>query len=189
MTFSAVLLAGGESRRMGTDKTTLLFRAKPLWQTQLETLRKLEPAEVFVSARIDPAWRPDDVEFIADISPSRGPLSGLAASLDQMRTTHLLALAIDMPWMTSKYLKFLCARVRRGRGVVPKIGDRAEPLAAVYPRESASEFRDALRGPDFSLQSVIRKLVASRKLSEQSVAEAHKNLFRNANVASALRST
>ena len=45
MNISAVLLAGGESRRMGQDKATLLFRGKPLWQIQLELLRKLEPAE------------------------------------------------------------------------------------------------------------------------------------------------
>src|SRR6516165_1804185 len=100
VTFSAVLLAGGESRRMGTDKATFLFRGKPLWQIQLETLRALRPAEIFVSARTDPTWRPNDMPFIADIPPSCGPLSGLAASLDQMRTTHLLALAIDMPWMS-----------------------------------------------------------------------------------------
>ena len=55
MTFSAVLLAGGESRRMGTDKATFLFRGKPLWQAQLETLRKLRPAEIFLSARTDPS--------------------------------------------------------------------------------------------------------------------------------------
>ena len=187
--FTAVLLAGGESRRMGTDKAMLLFRGKPLWQIQLETLRKLEPEEIFVAARIDPSWRPGDVRFVADISPSRGPLSGLAVSLDRMRTTHLLVLAIDMPWMSNKYLEFLCAQIVPGRGLVPKIGHRAEPLAAIYPREAATEFLNALRGPDFSLQSLVRDLVASGKLSEQSVAEAHKKLFRNANVASELRST
>jgi len=189
LSIGAVLLAGGESRRMGTDKAMLLFRGKPLWQIQLETLRKLEPEEINVSARIDPSWRPHDVRFVADIPPSRGPLSGLAASLDRMRTTHLLALAIDMPWMSNKYLEYLCAQIVPGRGVVPKIGGRAEPLAAIYPREAGTEFHNGLTGPDFSLQSVIRDLVASGKLSEPSVTEAHKKLFRNANVASELRFT
>src|SRR5215469_4350174 len=128
MTFSTVLLAGEASRRIATDKATVLFRRKPLWQVQLETLRKLEPKEIFVSARIDPLWRPDDVLFVADFQPSRGPLSGLAASMNRMRTDHLLALAIDMPWMSNKYLEFLCAELEHGCGVLPKIRDRAEPL-------------------------------------------------------------
>src|SRR5262249_61965 len=135
MTFSAVLLAGGESRRMRTDKATFLFRGKPLWQVQLETLQKLEPKEIFVSARFDPPWRGDDVLFVADVPPSRGPLRGLAACLNRISTSHLLALAIDMPWMGNKYLEFLCAQMEPARGVLPKIGDRAEPLAAIYPRE------------------------------------------------------
>src|SRR4029078_11881654 len=88
---SAVLLAGGESRRMGTDKATFLFRGKPLWQVQLETLRRLRPEEIFVSARTDPSWRPAYVQFIADIQPSCGPLSGLAPSLQKMHTGHRVA--------------------------------------------------------------------------------------------------
>src|SRR5947208_8823575 len=136
MNISAVLLAGGESRRMGRDKAALLFRGKSLWQIQLDTLRKLRPAQIFVSARADPLWRPEDIRLVADTAPSHGPLSGLAASLDQIKTTHLLALAIDMPWMSHKYLEFLCAQIVPGRGVVPKIGHRAEPLAAIYPREA-----------------------------------------------------
>ena len=53
MKISAVLLAGGESRRMGKDKATLSFQGKPLWQIQLELLRQLMPQEIFVSARSD----------------------------------------------------------------------------------------------------------------------------------------
>src|SRR5438876_12398400 len=108
MNISAVLLAGGKSRRMGKDKATILFRGKPLWQIQLELLRKLEPEEIFVSTRTDPIWRPADVQFLADDPPSRGPLSGLAASLARMRSAHLLALAIDMPFMTESYVRYLC---------------------------------------------------------------------------------
>jgi molybdopterin-guanine dinucleotide biosynthesis protein A len=186
---TAVLLAGGESRRMGTDKATFLFRGKPLWQVQLETLQKLEPKQIFVSARFDPPWRRDDVVFVADVPPSRGPLSGLAASVDRMSTSYLLALAIDMPWMSSKYLESLYTHIQPGRGVVPKIGARAEPLAAIYPREAAIEIRNALRGPDFSLQSLTGDLLAAGKLREVSVSEPDVKLFLNVNVPADLPST
>ena len=181
LSLSAVLLAGGESRRMGTDKATFLFRGKPLWQVQLETLRRLRPAEIFLSARTDPSWRPDDVQFIADIPPSCGPLSGIAASLVKIHTAHLLALAIDMPFMTENYLRSICDAIEPGRGVVAKIDNRAEPLAAVYPREAEIDFRTALAGSDFSLQNVVRHLVTSGKLLEISVTEQERRLFRNVN--------
>ena len=179
--FSAVLLAGGESRRMGTDKATFRFRGRSLWQVQLETLRRLRPAEIFVSARTDPLWRPADVRFIPDTPPSCGPLSGLAASLAKIHTPHLLALAIDMPFMTENYLRSMCDAIERGRGVIAKIDNRAEPLAAVYPREAEIDFRTALAGTDLSLQNVVRYLVTSGKLLEISVTEQEKPVFRNLN--------
>jgi molybdopterin-guanine dinucleotide biosynthesis protein A len=186
---SAVLLAGGESRRMGVDKATFLFRAKPLWQVQIETLRKLRPAEIFVSARTDPSWRPDDVQFIADSPPSCGPLSGLAASLVKIHTAHLLALAIDMPFMTENYLLSMCDAIEPGRGVVAKIDNRAEPLAAVYPREAEIDFRIALEGTDLSLQNIVRQLLRSGKLLEISVTKQERGLFRNVNNASDVDAT
>jgi molybdopterin-guanine dinucleotide biosynthesis protein A len=166
---------------MAADKATLIVRGKRLWQIQLELLRQLNPTQIFVSARTDPEWRPHDVTFVGDISPSRGPLSGLAASLQQIRTTHLLALAIDMPSMTAAYLKLLDVQIEPGCGVVPKVADRAEPLAAIYPREAASEFHAALEGEDFSLQSLVRNLVAAGKLQEISVTQQQKKLFLNIN--------
>ncbi|PYJ70153.1 MAG: hypothetical protein DME76_06640 [Verrucomicrobia bacterium] len=172
---------------MGQDKATLLFRGKPLWQIQLELLRKLKPMEIFVSARTDPTWRPRDVLFVADVPPSRGPLSGLTAALDQIHTSHLLAFAIDMPWMAEKYLKLLCAQIEPGRGVLPKIGNRTEPLAAIYPREAAAEFRAALAGSDFSLQTLARGLVKAGKLREIPVTARETKFFLNANEPSDLQ--
>jgi molybdopterin-guanine dinucleotide biosynthesis protein A len=188
MNISSVLLAGGESRRMGKDKATVLFRGKPLWEIQLGLLRKLEPAEIFISARTDPSWRPAAVQFVADAPPSRGPLSGLAASLAQMRGTHLLALAIDMPFMPESYLHSLCEQIEPARGVIPNIDDCFEPLAAIYPREAEIDFRNALKGVDFSMQSVVRHLVESGKLREVSVKGQEKNFFLNVNELSDLQS-
>jgi len=186
MNISSVLLAGGESRRMGKDKATVLFREKPLWEIQLGLLRKLNPSEIFVSARTDPSWRPGDVQFVADVPPSRGPLSGLAVSLARVRTTHLLALAIDMPFMSENFLRYVCDQIEARVGVVPKIGNRAEPLAAIYPGEALVDFRNALAGTDFSLQTLIRSLVDTGKLRELAVNEEQKKLFLNVNEVSNL---
>jgi molybdenum cofactor guanylyltransferase len=186
MNLSAVLLAGGESRRMGQDKATLLFRGKPLWQIQLATLRRLQPAKIFLSARTDPPWRPLDVQFVADTPPSRGPLSGLSAALEQIRTSHLLALAIDMPFMTDRYLRTLCGLIAPGCGVVPMVGDRAEPLAAIYPAQAVVDLTRELQGNDFSLQNLTRRLAAAGHLRVAAVPQTERKLFRNLNRAADL---
>jgi len=181
MNISAVLLAGGESRRMGRDKATLLFRGRPLWQIQLDLLRTLQPEEIFVSARTDPPWRPSDVQFVSDEPPSCGPLSGLSATLARISTDHLLALAIDMPLMTENYLRSICNLIDPERGVLPMIGNRAEPLVAIYPKAARIDFITALSGSDFSLQALTKKLVEGGKLSLVKVLEEEAKFFRNFN--------
>ena len=181
MNLSAVLLTGGESRRMGKDKATALFQGKPLWQVQLNLLRELRPAEIFLSARSDPGWRPADVTFAADKPPSRGPLSGVAASLGRIRTKHLITLAIDMPFMNEKYLRFLCDQTEPGRGVLPMIGGRAEPLAAIYPVEAHIDFMLALSGLDFSMKITTQRLVSAGMLRAISVKKQDQHFFRNLN--------
>jgi molybdenum cofactor guanylyltransferase len=181
MSFSAVLLAGGESRRMGQDKATLLFHDCPLWQVQLGLLRKVAPPEIYISAQIDPSWRPADVVFVADAQPARGPLSGIAAVLSRVASDHLLVLAIDMPFMTDVYLRRLCKQIGPDRGVVPMIQDCAEPLAAIYPRSASGDFVTVLSGDDFSLQSLVYQLIGADKLLPIPVSEQEKPLFRNLN--------
>lgn len=166
---------------MGQDKATFRFREEPLWQTQLTLLRQLNPVEIIISARTDPGWRPNDTRFVADDPPSRGPLSGLAASLALMRGTHLLALAIDMPFMKTIYLRSLCEQTEPGCGVLPIINNRAEPLAAIYPAEARTDFVTALSGADFSLQQLTRRLAEAARLRVVPVENSDIELFRNLN--------
>ncbi len=181
MNISAVLLAGGESRRMGEDKATLIFNGEPLWRRQLETLRNLEAKEIFVSGRIDPSWRPSDAEFVSDNPAARGPLSGIAATLARIRTDHLIVLAIDMPFMTDGYLRLLLAQIAPGCGVVPFVGERAEPLAAIYPRDVDVDLTGAIGRSEFSLQHLVRSLLVAGKLRAVTVEKENEILFRNLN--------
>ena len=178
---SAVLLAGGESRRMGRDKATLSINGEPLWHHQLELLRAANPVEVLISARADPVWRPPDSVFVQDRSPSRGPLSGIAAALTAMRGTHLLALAIDMPSMARSHLIGLCGLIRPDCGVIPRIGSRAEPLAAIYPRKCLMNVIDALSGDDHSLQHFTRRAIGAGMLRAVPVSKDEEQFYRNLN--------
>jgi molybdenum cofactor guanylyltransferase len=167
MTISAVLLAGGQSRRMGEDKARMLFRGAPLWKSQLGLLRRIEFEKIFVSARIDPPWRPADVDLVLDAQPSRGALSGIAATLSRIKSDHLLALAIDIPFMNEAYLRKLCGQIKSNVGI--------------YPRDAGAEFARALSGDDFSLQPLVRRLVALEKLQPMGVLPEERFLFRNLN--------
>jgi molybdopterin-guanine dinucleotide biosynthesis protein A len=180
-TLSAVLLAGGESRRMGRDKATIEFDGDPLWRRQLQILRDLAPEKIFVSVRTQPFWLPDDAALLLDNPPSRGPLGGLTKALEQMQTTHLVALAVDMPFMTAEQLRVLCGLAGQGCGVTPMIGERAEPLAAVYSRESGLDFAAALAGRDFSLQKLVRELIAAGKMRIFPVPEKDEHLYLSLN--------
>ena len=181
MTLTAVLLAGGESRRMGRDKATIVFHGLPLWQRQIECLGSLCPEKVFVSARTEPSWLPSEAELLLDKSPSRGPLSGLTRALERMQTSHLVALAVDMPFMTSEQMRTLWSLATIGCGVLPMIGGRAEPLAAIYPREAARYFSAALAGDDFSLQGLVRTLVTANQVQIFAIPEKDEHLFGSVN--------
>lgn len=181
ITLTAVLLAGGESRRMGRDKATIKFEGQALWSRQLAVLWAVGPEKIFVSARTMPSWLPKEVKLLLDDPPSRGPLSGLTKALTTMRTTHLLALAVDMPLMTSEQLDVLRELATEGRGVVPVIGEQTEPLAAIYPAEAAMDFATTLAGKDFSLQRVIRRLAAGEKVALFAVPVEDQHVYRSMN--------
>ena len=186
MTFSAVLLAGGESRRMGRDKATIDWEGTPLWQRQLELLRVLGSQQLFVAARTTPDWCPKNVELLLDDPPSRGPLSGLTKALTAMQTTHLIALAVDMPFMTGGELRELVSRATADAGVIPMMGQQAEPLAAIYPARAAADFGTALFGEDFSLQRIVRALAEAEKAKLYPVPIDRAHFYRSLNTPSDL---
>jgi molybdenum cofactor guanylyltransferase len=180
-TLTAVLFAGGKSRRMGADKATLAFNGEPLWSWQLKKLREMRPRMIAISARAKPNWCPPDVESILDSPPSRGPLSGIAAVLEKLRTTHLLALAVDLPRMTVAHLQTLWSFARPGVAVMPRNGTYFEPLCAIYPVEALAEVRNLLSAMDFSLQSLARILSEQGRATIHPVTGEEIPLYRNVN--------
>jgi molybdopterin-guanine dinucleotide biosynthesis protein A len=76
-----------------------------------------------------------------------------------MRSSHLLALAIDLPKMTTGHLSELWQLARPSVGVTPQHGGCYEPLAAIYPATAISIAASALAVGRLSLQSLVENLL------------------------------
>jgi molybdopterin-guanine dinucleotide biosynthesis protein A len=131
--FAALLLAGGRSSRMGSPKALLDWCGRPLWRHQAETLDALAPDERFISLPPGLAvdcgiWTP-----VVDRVPDLGPLGGIEAALRAMRSDWLVVLAIDLPAMTTDYLRArlaaVGARVEGARSAESPAGDPAAAQA------------------------------------------------------------
>jgi molybdenum cofactor guanylyltransferase len=180
--FSAVLLAGGRSQRMGRDKAALTLGGQVLWLHQMGTLRSILPAEFFISGRSEGPYAGHGVEIVPDRAPGEGPLSGLVASLHRVRTDWLVVLAVDLPRMSSSFLAGLLERAcASGKGIVPCEQDRFHPLAAVYPRACLALAMDGLQAGERSLQHFVRLARDHGLVELQGIAKEEQALFENVN--------
>ena len=87
MGFSAALLAGGRSRRMGRDKAFMEFGEppRPLWERQLALLVESGAQQVMISHNAQQAFEPPEgVDLVGDDELEAGPLGGLVSCLRRL---------------------------------------------------------------------------------------------------------
>ena len=180
MNFSAALIAGGRSTRMGTDKAQLDWQGQPLWRHQWVTLQRCGAEVTVVCARKGQEF--PGVRVLLDETEDLGPLSGLLRALETSAQPLVLVLAADLPQMTATFLRGrLLASVRDEIGVVPRLEGFYEPLAAIYPVRMAEEVRRRLQAEDRSLQSLCRWAEQNGLIRSVEVAPSERGLFRNLN--------
>ncbi len=156
MNFSAVLLAGGKSTRMGRDKASLPYLGRMLWQHQVETLRAAGAAEILISGPPDGVYADSGCAIISDVHANCGPMGGLYSTLAKATYGHVLLLAVDLPHMTSEYLKRLGSKCQPGQGAVG-IKMAYEPLAAYYPKELFPLLEEHILKHEYSFQKLIEQ--------------------------------
>jgi molybdopterin-guanine dinucleotide biosynthesis protein A len=164
--FSAVLLAGGKSERMGRDKALLPMPHSDelLWQRQLRILGELRAERVFWSGPPRPGI-PTSVELVPDTVTSAG----------------LVVLAVDLPRMDAGYLAKLTRRCTPTRGAVPQRGEDFEPLAAVYPAMLRELAEDRLHQGRYAMHDFVREAIRRELIDAIPVAARDAAKFANIN--------
>src|SRR5689334_22984347 len=124
----AVVLAGGGSTRMGTDKAALDWHGMPLL-TRIAGIASRDFAPVVVVGGPREALPPGVVAAV-DRRPGRGPLEGIAAGLRAMagRAGAAIVVSADAPFVHPAFLHGMAASLGDHAVAVPVDGDREHPL-------------------------------------------------------------
>ena len=131
---AAFILAGGKSTRMGSDKAFLELSGRPLLAHAVAVAKAVaEDVKIVGDPNKFAAFGP----IIPDIYPGRGPLGGIHAVLANSVNDWNLILGVDLPFVDTKFLKYLIAEARTSGALVtvPEAGGHLHPLCAIYRKQ------------------------------------------------------
>lgn len=142
---TGIVLAGGRSTRMGTDKAWLDWNGRPLVARVAAALRAAGCTEVLAVGGHLARLAQLGLSAIPDPEPGEGPLPALAAGLRAARGPLVLAVACDMPHLNPRALALTADLAPGHDAVVPWLDPRGwEPLHAAYRRSCLPAIQERL---------------------------------------------
>lgn len=132
---AAVLISGGKASRLdGRVKALIEIGGRTILQRQLDVLRSRFPV-IAVAANDASPYHGTGLPVLADQVLGQGPLAGISSALRWCRRPYLLAVAGDMPFVDPRLIDLMLCRRWPGVDVIaPFVGDRPQPLFALYAR-------------------------------------------------------
>ncbi|MCB0687353.1 MAG: molybdenum cofactor guanylyltransferase [Saprospiraceae bacterium] len=157
---SGLLLAGGFSIRMGSDKALITHEGIPMFERAEKLLSQL-CSPVYISIRDEQVSKIGNARVITDTGSSHGPLSGLFAAFNRYPKQAFLVIPVDMPHLTTRFLhQYLIAR-RNPEMDATVIRDQSgsiQPLVAIYEPTSARIIAEQFTAHQYSVKGLLRKL-------------------------------
>lgn len=160
MTMEATLLvlAGGDSRRMGRPKAWIEVGDAFLLRYVVERLA-LAFAEVIVSfAEPEQLERHIPYRVVFDRKRSAGPLAGLDAGLASARHDVLFAVACDMPYVTRSTAEMAVTAARGADAAIPRHDGLFEPVCGAYSKSALPVIASALDAGRYTAHDVVMDL-------------------------------
>ena len=151
---AGIILAGGRSSRMGSNKALLAVPGESscTFVERLTSLLAELCTEILLVARDEisggeysfPGAHPKR-RLIYDYVPDQGPLMGLYSGLQAISCSHALVLAVDSPFVRPELLAWLSAMPLDDRVLVPRVQGIPQVLLARYPRSLLPIIAECLR--------------------------------------------
>ncbi|MEZ4599367.1 MAG: molybdenum cofactor guanylyltransferase [Syntrophotaleaceae bacterium] len=156
---SAIILAGGKSRRMGFDKQQLQVNNRYLTRFHEECLGGLFHQLIVVTNNPE-LYHDTGFVVVSDEIPEGGPLSGIHVGLKYAMSRYAYVIACDMPHINIDYVQYMKRRLlgRSCSGCVTRLQNSLEPFNAFYGREIVPDIENFLGEGKKSVVEFIQQL-------------------------------
>ncbi len=159
MKLSGIIIAGGKSSRMGTDKTRMLFNDKTLLEHAIDLLKDFTD-EIIVSINREINM---DIHTIKDEIPGIGPIGGLYTTLKNIRNQAAIVIPVDTPLLSVDLIKYLIENYSEHyQACIFEVNGKTEALIGIYHQNILPEIEEQIRKKDYKLQNLLQKSVARK---------------------------
>lgn len=152
--FSAVILAGGKSSRMGSCKAELPWGGKTLVEHQADRIMALGISDIMVSGYSRPVT---GTRYVPDLYPEKGPLGGIHACLCAAKKAACFVISVDAPLFAPDEMKMLMEAHLAGDSPITVAGHcgTLEPLIGVYDSSLSDAAEEILQGTNTSVKRLL----------------------------------
>jgi len=152
---TGIVLAGGKSSRMGTDKSMMMLNGKTLIEYSIDALKPLCQKVVISSNNF--IYDFTGCEVWPDELPDQAPIIGIYSCLKRSDTNINIVLSCDMPLVTTQMLEYLLNNSEHQDITVPmhEIGF-IEPLCGIYRQSSVENLKSFIDKGNLRLNECIR---------------------------------
>ncbi len=180
MEVTGIILAGGKSSRMGSEKGLLELSGKPLIQYAMQALTGL-CSRIILSSSSE-AYHSFGFTVVPDEFPGIGPMGGIYSALRQSKTEQNLVLSCDLPFVSQELLSFILMQSEGYQVAVPWEGNRHyEPLCGFYCNSTADLMGDFIGRGNYKLPDLFEEISINRLLIHDKLDFYTANLFLNVN--------
>jgi len=180
MPVTGIILAGGKSSRMGTEKGLIELCGKPLISYAIEVL-SVVCSKIIISTSSD-AYYSFGHELVADEFPAIGPMGGIYSALHHSGTEQNLVLSCDLPFVSEELLSFILENSAGYQVAVPWQGNRHyEPLCGFYSLSVLDQMESFIQKGNYKLPDLFEVTSISRLIINSGLEFYKEHLFLNVN--------
>lgn len=147
---TCVILAGGESRRMGEDKARIQVNGIRLFDYAYDTCHDLFP-EILIVTNHPQHFGEYQTKIFMDEIPGAGSLGGLYTGLIKASNDYVFCVACDMPFLNPALISHLISKRSNYDVIIPMIKEKLEPLHAIYSKRCIEPIKKLLDRGEFKI--------------------------------------